>query len=101
MPLPSPILRRYQILYEVGTGRTTTRKGLTELLGIKVQNLTRTLGAITDTLGVHFVYMANAADGIGRSESAQGEIRIYDWGILDEAKFYAWFRDNVETEDEG
>lgn len=101
MSLPSPIRRRYQLLYEIGTGNTMTRKGLMDLLEITGQALTRTLAAITEAYGVQFIYVANAADGIGQSESAQGKIRIVDWGILDEAKFLTWYRLLIDAEEDG
>lgn len=91
MALPNPFGRRYQIIYEVGTERTINRAELLRVIEVDGQTLRRTLLAITETFGVQFMYVANAAGGMGRSKDSPGVIRISDWGILDKARFVAWY----------
>lgn len=96
MTLPNPFGRRYQIIYEVGTERTIDRSDLLQVLDVDGQTLRRTLLAITETFGIQFMYVANAAGG----KDAPGVIRISDWGILDKARFITWYETLIDVTEE-
>jgi len=74
--------RKYAIIVALVTHNTPTLADISKLTEIPESSLKRLLALIRTDLGMDIRFVSN-----GNNKGRTGNYHIYDWGVLDRAKF--------------